>query len=155
MIDSQIYAAHSTHNIYQFLLRTFKTYHFPKRDPNVGSEWFAFSSRPGDLISKDDFYVLSSGLIVMETSLNNYNKDNYRDLNPQTVPCWLRATIAVNLAHNASEWADYFLKARSGTHNNQWVIVDPSKVTTLEHIVTFVEEAFSDFAVIDMTKRFR
>jgi hypothetical protein len=65
MMDGKIYAAHSTHNIYEFLLRTFKTYHFPTRDVNVGSEWFAFSSRPGDLISKDDFYVLSSGLIVM------------------------------------------------------------------------------------------
>jgi len=27
----------------------------------------AFSSRPGDLESKDDFYILNSGLVVMET----------------------------------------------------------------------------------------
>ncbi len=47
------------------MLRIFKTYHFPTRDQNVGSQWFSFSSRPGDLISKDDFYVLSSGLIIM------------------------------------------------------------------------------------------
>lgn len=64
----------------------------------------------------------------METSFNNQNSDNYKDLSPRTVPCWLRATIAVNLAKNASQWADYFLRERSGTHNNQWIIVDPSKV---------------------------
>lgn len=46
---------------------------------------------------------------------------------------------------------DYFLKSRSGTHNNQWVIVDPSKVSTLKDVVTFVEEAFSIYEVIDMT----
>lgn len=151
MMDSQLYLAHSTHNIYQFLLRIFKTYHFPTRDVNVGSQWFAFSSRPGDLISKDDFYVLSSGLYVMETSLSNNIKDNYKDLTPRTVPCWLRATIAVNLARTADEWADYFLKERSGTHNNQWVIVDPSKITSLKSVVLFVEEGFSQFEVIDMT----
>lgn len=65
VINNKLYIGHSTHNIYQFMLRIFKTYHFPTRDQNVGSQWFSFSSRPGDLISKDDFYVLSSGLIIM------------------------------------------------------------------------------------------
>lgn len=101
MMDQKLYLAHSTHNIFPFLLRIFKTYHFPTRDTNVGSQWFAFSSRPGDLISKDDFYVLSSGLYVMETSLTNKNTENYKDLTPRTIPCWLRATIAVNLARNS------------------------------------------------------
>lgn len=101
-MNSKLYVAHSTHNIYQFLLRIFKTYHFPTRNSNVGSQWFAFSSRPGDLISKDDFYVLSNGMIVMETSFSNQKEENYKDLNPRTVPCWLRATIAVNLARTGT-----------------------------------------------------
>jgi hypothetical protein len=88
----------------------------------------------------------------METSFNNNNKDNYKDLNPRTVPCWLRQSIAANLARNVEEWADYFLKARSGTHNNQWVIVGPSKLDPLKNTIIFVEEAFSVFDVIDMTK---
>ena len=64
-MDGKIYFAHSTHNVYEFLLRIFKSYHFPTRDERVGSETITFSSRPGDLISKDDFFVLSSGLRVM------------------------------------------------------------------------------------------
>ena len=121
----------------------------------MGAQWFSFSSRPGDLISKDDFYVLSSGLVVMETSFNNYNKDNYKDLNPHTVPCWLRQTIAVNLAKTGSEWVDYFLKERSGTHNNQWIIVDRNQLLEqkFKNVVIFVEEAFSLYDVIDMTER--
>lgn len=35
-----------------------------------------FSSRPGDLESKDDFYKVSN-LVVMETSLLNWNHTNY------------------------------------------------------------------------------
>lgn len=40
-------------------------------------------------------------MVVMETSLTNLNPDNYADLSPKTVPCWLRGTIAVNLAKNS------------------------------------------------------
>ena len=153
MMNGELYVSQSTHNIYQFMVRTFKTYHFPTTNLNVGSEWFSFSSRPGDLISKDDFYVLSSGLIVMETSFSNLNKENYKDLNPLTVPCWLRQTIAMNLARTGQEWVDYFLIQRSGTHNNQWVVIDkhqlPQKV--FKNVVIFVEEGFSLYDVIDMT----
>lgn len=80
-------------------------------------------------------------MVVMETSLANMNSANYNDLSPNTVPCWLRATIAVNLAKNGTNWADYFLKARSGTHNNQWLISDPNQLTIdgSKNVVTLVE----------------
>lgn len=80
-------------------------------------------------------------MVVMETSLANMNSANYKDLSPNTVPCWLRATIAVNLAKNGTNWVDYFLKARSGTHNNQWLISDPNQLTIdgSKNVVTLVE----------------
>jgi hypothetical protein len=46
------------------MLRIFKSYNFPTNNPEIASEWITFSSRPGDLESKDDFFILSSGLIV-------------------------------------------------------------------------------------------
>lgn len=82
------------------MLRIFKTYNFPTRDVRVGSETLTLSSRPGDLISKDDFYILSSGLTVIESSLENMNDNNWKELSPQTVPTWLRQTIACNLARS-------------------------------------------------------
>ena len=154
LINNQIYIAHSTHNIYSFLLRIFKVYHFPTKNEKIGSSWMAFSSRPGDLISKDDFYVLSSGLRVMETSFNNFKHENYSNLSPLTVPCWLRATIACNLCRNNKEWVEYFLQFRSGTHNNQWIIMDPRELKNKENVITFVEEGYELYEVLDLTPRF-
>lgn len=57
--------AHSTMNYYQYMLRLFKTYHFPSRDPAVGSQSLSFTARPGDFSSKDDYYILSSGLRIV------------------------------------------------------------------------------------------
>jgi len=82
------------------MLRVFKTYNFPSREGRVGSNTITFSSRPGDFNSKDDFYILSSGLSIMETSLLNYNTDNWKDLDAKSVPCWLRVAVASNLARN-------------------------------------------------------
>ena len=41
-------------------------------------KWSILSSRPGDLISKDDFFLLGSGLRVLETSLDNKIPDNLK-----------------------------------------------------------------------------
>lgn len=62
----------------------------------------AFTSRPGDMISKDDFYVLSTGLRVTETSLSNENPDNLKELSTSTVPSWLRTVVANHLSNNIS-----------------------------------------------------
>jgi len=59
------------------MLRILKTYNFPSRDQRVGSQTLTFTSYPGSLDSNDDFYILSSGLRITQTSLNNYNEDNY------------------------------------------------------------------------------
>jgi hypothetical protein len=68
------------------MLRIYKTYNFALHDRNVQTN-LSFSSRPGDLESKDDFYFLfGSKMIVVETSLNNWNKDNYKYLHPESLP---------------------------------------------------------------------
>ncbi len=74
----------------------------------------------------------------MESSLGNNNPDNWKDLSTQTVPTWLRQTIACHLAKTSDEWLNYFLKDRSGTHNNQWVIVDPKNLASKRNAVIYV-----------------
>jgi hypothetical protein len=46
------------------MLRFFKVYNFPSTNSQIASQTILFTARPGDLESKDDFYVLSSGLAV-------------------------------------------------------------------------------------------
>ena len=55
--DNRLIVGHNTFNIYSLMLRVYKTYHFALHDQNVKAN-LTFSSRPGDLNSKDDFYML-------------------------------------------------------------------------------------------------
>lgn len=123
-LDGHLYVTHNTWNQYALMLRFFKFYEFPSRDSRIAAESIIFSSRPGDLESKDDFFLLSSQLSVTETSLENFSSDNWKLIVPQSVPTWIRLNVANRLARTVSEWADVFLQFRSGTHNNQWVVTD-------------------------------
>ena len=42
---------------------------------------------------------------------------NYDFLHYNSVPEWIRVNIANRFAETPKEWADYFEKYRSGTHN--------------------------------------
>ena len=69
-----IVAAHNTHNIYSLMLRIFKVYEFAPSIGGLKNLTQSFSSRPGDMNSKDDYYLLGNGLQVHETSLEMFNK---------------------------------------------------------------------------------
>lgn len=62
------------------------------------NEIYQFSSRPLDIMSKDDFYVLSNGLLVGETSILNFNKKVYDLIVSEKVP----TLISVLVAHYSS-----------------------------------------------------
>lgn len=41
--------------------------------------------------------------------------------------CWVRSTIANQLANSGKEWVQLFAKFNSGTYNNQWTVLDYNK----------------------------
>lgn len=47
----------------------------------------SFSSYPGVITSIDDFYILSSGLVAMETAIGNYNRSLWHMLKPTGNVC--------------------------------------------------------------------
>lgn len=61
--------------------------------------------------------------------------------------------MASNLARNGQEWIDYFSKYNSGTHNSQWMVIDPSRLSSRSNAVLFLEQAFSLIKIHDMTSR--
>lgn len=120
-----MYVGHTTHNVYTLMNRIYKSYRLNLKleDGSVLND-YKYSSRPGDFNSKDDYYVLSNNMTIVETSLEIINLDIYKNLVYKSIPKWIRVNVANRLAQNNKEWIELFFYQNSGTHNNQWLIVD-------------------------------
>lgn len=132
--NSDLYIAHDTWNTYSSMLRVLKSYDFgyhilPGSQITVPGRKITFSSYPGLLLSMDDYYLISSGMAVMETTIENNNVDI---ATKNTIPkgCvleGLRVMAANRLARNIHQWADIFSSYNSGTYNNEWMVLDYKK----------------------------
>ncbi|KAM9330806.1 putative phospholipase B-like 2 [Gastrophryne carolinensis] len=131
--NKELLVSHVTWNTYQSMLRITKKYTLPfRRNPSgtamVPGYVQTFSSYPGSIFSGDDFYMLSSGLVSLETTIGNSNPDLWKYIQPKnSVLEWLRNIVANRLATEGPEWAKIFSKFNSGTYNNQWMVIDYSK----------------------------
>jgi len=123
--NDNLIVGHTTHNLYTLMNRIYKHYQF-NMVLSSGKKLndFKYSSRPGDLNSKDDYYTLSNNMVVLETSLEIKDLNIYNNLKADTVPKWIRVNVANRLANSNQEWVNIFFRENSGTHNNQWLIVD-------------------------------
>ncbi|XP_017686845.1 PREDICTED: putative phospholipase B-like 2 [Lepidothrix coronata] len=157
--NRDLLVAHDTWNSYQSMLRLIKKYTLPFRASAGGKSQIpgsiqVFSSYPGTIFSADDFYILSSGLVALETTIGNNNPARWKYLDPRgSVLEWLRNIVANRLARSGPEWATVFRRFNSGTYNNQWMVVDynaftpggaspsPGVLTVLEQIPGLVVEA--------------
>ncbi len=63
----------------------YKNYEFNLHNPQVKAQSLSMSSFPGELFSDGDIYLMSSGLVVVSTTLHIYNNSIYKDINPQAV----------------------------------------------------------------------
>ncbi|XP_072839771.2 putative phospholipase B-like 2 [Pogona vitticeps] len=149
--NQDLLVSHDTWNGYQSMLRILKRYTLPFRtsahsDRLIPGYSQAFSSYPGMIFSGDDFYILSSGLVSLETTIGNSDSSRWKYLQPQdSVLEWLRNIVANRLATSGAEWAVIFQKYNSGTYNNQWMIVDykafiPGKASLQEGVLTVLEQ---------------
>ncbi|XP_077094756.1 putative phospholipase B-like 2 [Siphateles boraxobius] len=155
--------SHDTWNTYQSMLRIMKRYSFAYRTSPTGKMTIpgntqVFSSYPGSIFSGDDFYLLSSGLVTLETTIGNSNPDLWRFVRPRgAVMEWLRNIVANRLADSGLAWADIFSKHNSGTYNNQWMVVDykrfvPGKGYTQLGLFTVLEQIPGMIVMADRTE---
>uniref|UniRef100_A0A674F6C2 Phospholipase B-like n=1 Tax=Salmo trutta TaxID=8032 RepID=A0A674F6C2_SALTR len=144
--NKDLLVSHDTWNIYQAMLRILKKYQFAYHSDPIPGGTQAFSSYPGSIFSGDDFYILSTGLVTLETSIDNSNPALWKFVQPTgAVMEWLRNIVANRLAASGKEWAEIFSKRNSGTCNNQWMIVDyrhftPGMTETKEQLFTVLEQ---------------
>ncbi|XP_041742202.1 putative phospholipase B-like 2 [Coregonus clupeaformis] len=149
--NKDLLVSHDTWNIYQAMLRILKKYQFAYHVSPTDSDLIpggtqAFSSYPGSIFSGDDFYILSTGLVTLETTIGNSNPALWKFVQPTgAVMEWLRNIVANRLATTGKAWAEIFSKHNSGTYNNQWMIVDykhftPGMTETKEQLFTVLEQ---------------
>ncbi|MCL4148177.1 UNVERIFIED_CONTAM: hypothetical protein GTU68_048902 [Idotea baltica] len=130
--NSDLYVSHVTWNTYQSMLRVQKKYIFPLRlTANSKTKQFipgsvsTFSSYPAYIMSGDDYYLLSSGLLTLETTTGNSNPALWKNVKPEgELLEWIRVIVANRLATSGEEWCRIFEAYNSGTYNNQWMIVN-------------------------------
>lgn len=125
---SDLLVGHTTWDDYSRMLRIFKRYNFPLGEETMATS-IAMSSYPGAVSSGDDFYVMNSGLVVLDTSLPLLTLNPYDDAKsgPLTgdVPSWMHLMITNRLSKRAADWAaNYKMRNNIGTYNNQFMIVD-------------------------------
>lgn len=127
----------------------------------VPGRFTALSGSPGMMqYSSDDFYVLSSGLVTQETTIDNDNLTLAEEFaSTEVVLEWLRNILANRLATDGPSWAAIFSKYASGTYTNQWQIVDSNLFTPgtppPPHTLTILEELPGNIAVLDGTPMLR
>ena len=87
------------------MIRVLKKYRFEihqtanEDSPMVPGHSMSFSSYPGLLYSGDDFTILSSGIVAMETTIGNSNADLWKYIKPTgQVLEGIRSVVANRLA---------------------------------------------------------
>jgi len=131
---ADIVAGHATWSPFENMLRVLKRYDLPGAAgaPPPPGRTFSLSGYPGLLsYSSDDFYVVaSSGLIALETTIDNDNKTLAVEFASTNVVLeWLRNVVANRLATSGAAWAELFSRYASGTYTNSWMIVDTNLFT--------------------------
>lgn len=128
--NGNLMAGHTTWGDYTSMTRVFKYYKFPLKGANQMTLQMGFSSYPGCISSTDDFYMLDSGLLVMDTSIEILDDALWQDVidfsvsDVKTMPNFIHLQITNWLAKTPMHWVDIYSKKNSGTMNAQWMILD-------------------------------
>ncbi|KAJ6656361.1 hypothetical protein lerEdw1_003864 [Lerista edwardsae] len=123
-----VYFAHSSWFTYAATLRIYKHWDFKIDDPQTVSGRASFSSYPGFLMSLDDFYLLGSGLVMLQTTNSVFNASLQKQVVPESLFAWQRVRLANMMADSGKSWAHVFEKENSGTYNNQYMVLDTKKI---------------------------
>eukprot|EP00754_Rhynchopus_humris_P047679 Rhum_TRINITY_DN7256_c0_g1::Rhum_TRINITY_DN7256_c0_g1_i1::g.22097::m.22097 len=125
---SDLFMGHTTWYTYLSMNRIYKNYYFDFK-ADVAARGVSFSSYPGYLESLDDFYMMDSGLGMVQTSIDFTNQTMWGLIKPESLLAWQRVRTAHVVAHDGAEWHRAVSTAYSGTYCNQYMIVDFNKFT--------------------------
>lgn len=124
---SEIFSSHVTWYDYSSMLRLFKSFMTVSATGEPVNSTVAdihYSGYPGKMASSDDFYFNSQKIVIWETTNNIFNTSLYDEIIPQSIPYFIRISVATRLATTAQNFHNIFYQHNSGTYNNQWASVD-------------------------------
>jgi len=125
-----VYVAHDSWSAFNTMNRMLKDYEIISSDKTMATTRWTFSSYAGQILSMDDFWIMNSGLVVIETTVHTWNTTLYElYCKPESVLAWIRVSAVNLIAHNGQEWGKFFNIANSWTYNNQYMVVDTNKFT--------------------------
>jgi len=159
LTEDSLYAAHTTWTFFDMLLRTYKIFNFNFKNPLVNIKRISFTSQPGSLPSLDNYYIIDNNRVIAESTLETERDDAFEYLHYDSLPYWIRLTVANLGFTDQKSWADIYLKHRSGTANAQWLIIDfnsyfafKNDLSKAKDIVWIVEEFYSLTSSQDVTQ---
>mmetsp|Transcript_36647 Transcript_36647/g.80039 ORF Transcript_36647/g.80039 Transcript_36647/m.80039 type:complete len:682 (+) Transcript_36647:164-2209(+) len=126
--DEDIFVGHTTWDDYAKMTRIFKYYNFQLPTAYTYATHIGMSSYPGCISSTDDYYIMNSGLVVTDTTLEILNPLLYNRV-PDfpvnvKVPNFVHIMAVNRMARTAAQWTSVFSERTSGTGNAQWMVVD-------------------------------
>jgi hypothetical protein len=128
---SDVFHGHCTWIFWPWMSRIYKHLTLNYNSPSSHAKTVSMSSWAGALSSMDDFYQTSTGLTVLETSIQVFNEQLWLDgevgQNPANLLYWIRAMVANRMATDARSWMDVFGRNNGGTYNNEWYVLDRKK----------------------------
>jgi hypothetical protein len=125
-----IIAGHNTWSEYCEMMRSLKyiEYEFEGNNQEIGMvpRKITYSSYPGVLFSGDDFYELSSGVAILQTTLNVLNKFLYKDMLKveDYIPEFMRLMIVNLISNSGKEWVDNYKSYQNHMYITQWIVID-------------------------------
>ncbi|CAD7925683.1 unnamed protein product [Amoebophrya sp. A25] len=121
--NRDLLVGHTTWDDYAKMTRVVKYYDFAL--PWTQSEVVGMSSYPGCVSSTDEFYLLSRGMVVADTSLEILNSEVYNRI-PEgpKLPNFLHVMAANRMARTAAHWAALLTERNNGMKNAQWFVID-------------------------------
>eukprot|EP00929_Paragymnodinium_shiwhaense_P119046 TRINITY_DN90936_c0_g1_i1.p1 TRINITY_DN90936_c0_g1~~TRINITY_DN90936_c0_g1_i1.p1 ORF type:complete len:688 (+),score=82.15 TRINITY_DN90936_c0_g1_i1:112-2175(+) len=114
---------HTTWSDYSRMTRVYKYYHFQLPGAETSAGVIGFSSYPGCVSSTDNFYMLNSGLAVMDTSIEVVDPTVYNRVKDQ-LPNFMHVMIVNRLAKTGSHWASLYATRTRQTNSAEWIVVD-------------------------------
>ncbi|KAK3787397.1 hypothetical protein RRG08_032354 [Elysia crispata] len=147
-----IFMSHSSWFVYSATNRIYKYYNLNVKDTATAMRKMSFSSYPGFLVSLDDFYLMDSGMVMLQTTNNIFNASLYKQVVPQSLMAWQRVRIANMMAHGGQQWSQILDKYNSGTYNNQYMVIDLKQIelgSVVKNNALWVAEQIPGLVVAD------